>query len=321
MIDEALAQRLCGWIPPERRSTIQHAAHERALFAMPKDFQLEGTYHEVSGRFACWKAFQMTMEAKGNRDPQVLPYNFQQTGSCVGAGGGNMAKTLMCVEIQQGELEEYKEIWWPFTYGRSRYRAGMTTPGEGSQGSTWAEAATQDGLFVREEKPGLPEFQNDQGWLKISGSTEVSWSDGDAKQTIECKDLGLLHLIGKAVPIKNADEGKAALANGYPLTQASNFGTRGPKKTGNPEVMLAKWDGSWSHQTYIDEAWDHPSLGLIFRWGNNWGKTAHGAPTQGEPWGGFYIEASTFDQICKGREVFAFSGFSGFKVRSIDWFL
>lgn len=314
--------QLFGWIPPEDRNQAQNEADEKAAASMPTDFAMEGTYHEVKGRFPLWKAMQIVLKKPGE---QILPYNWQVTGSCVGAGGGNMAKTLMAMEITQGDLEEYRELWWPFTYGRSRFRAGMTRPGEGSLGRTYAAAAVEDGYLAQNEKPGLPAFAENGGWLQLSESTEYQWSDGDSSMVLECAPIAKLHLVKSAAPIRNSDEGKASLANGYPLTCASNYGTKTIRPQGTPAVNIAEWNHRWQHQMFIDEAWDHPTLGLIFRIGNNWGKNMsmnnYPAPTQGEPWGGFYVPAKDFDGICAQKEVFAFSGLNGFKVRTIDFYV
>lgn len=243
--------------------------------------------------------------------------------NCVGAGGGNMLRTLMCVEIAAGEAEEYQELFWLFTYGRSRYHAGMPNPGEGSFGSAWAKAIKEDGCLHLKEAPGLPQPALKSGWIQFTASVERTYSDGDAKVNLDLMPTARLHPVKSFARIRSADEGKAAIANGYPLTQASMFGTSGAKRQGSPAVMVAEWDGSWAHQMWFDSCWDHPSLGLIFRIVNNWGPTAHARPVDAhEPLGGFWITARTFDRICGGRdgEVFAFSGFEGFKVRELDFF-
>jgi hypothetical protein len=240
--------------------------------------------------------------------------------NCVGAGGGNMLRVLARVEIDQGDPEEYQELWWPYTYGQSRHRAGMRSEGEGSLGSTWAQAITQDGIFSVQEATGLPQFRDADGWLQLSKQEELKWSAGGWSKS-QYGQLALKHPVGAYAQIKNSDEGKAAIVNGYPLTCASNFGTRGPRLTGDPAVNVAEWDDTWPHQMSVNECWDHPTLGLIFRIQNNWGPGAHPAPTQGEPPGGFYVLAKTFDRICQGREVYAFSKFKGFVVRALDWYV
>ncbi len=239
--------------------------------------------------------------------------------NCVGAGGGNMTKTQQCVEILMGDPEEYKEVFWPFAYGRSRLRSGSRSPGEGSSGSAWAEAALKDGMFGIHEATDLPATRMVEGWIQYTERQELSWSDGDAPQSMDKLELAKKHLFGAAARMRSKDDCIAALANGYCITQASNFGFRTSKVRGTPPIRIAPWDGSWSHQTGSDEFWDHPTEGEVFRWFNNWGPGAHGPPTGDEPPGGVYIMAATMDSICRKGEVYAFSGLKGFEARTLPW--
>lgn len=278
------------------------------------DLKIIGAWQLESRRYALWKA---PIQVLGKH----LPYIWQTTGSCVGAGGANCARTSACVEILAGDPEEYRELWWPFTYGRSRFHAGMKTPGEGSFGEAYAKAATEDGFIAHADVPGLPQFEQVQGWLRLPQSVEMSWSDGDAQQSMNLLTKSRANIFKNVARAQSKDDCIAALANGYCLTQASMFGTRTmvPNPRGNPAVRIAEWDGSWAHQMFVDEFWDHPTEGEIFRIPNNWGPTAHGSPTGDEPAGGFYIKAATMDRICKTGEVFAFAGFQGFQARVIPW--
>lgn len=307
-----MTTHLFGWVPPAERTAEQHEADERALASMPK-FSLQGTYRDEKGRFALW-----AIAKKVNGDKHI-PFAWQVTGSCVGAGGGNMLRVLARVEISQGDPEEYQELWWPYTYGQSRLRAGWNREGEGSFGSTWAAAIVQDGIFSVQEATGLPTFKDAEGWLQLSNREEMKWSAGGWSKE-QYGALGLKHPVKTSSKLSSADEAKAALANGYPLTIASNFGTSGPRRAGDPEVMLAEWNDNWPHQMSINEAWDHPTLGLIFHVQNNWGPRAHGEPLGGVCPGGFYIKAATLDRILRD-EGFAFSAFEGFKVREISWYI
>jgi hypothetical protein len=305
----------CGWIPPDERTREQSAINDRIVSGMPR-FHIRGHFTAAERRYPLWRAGKTLLG-------KFLPYVWQQTGSCVGAGGGNMQMTGMSVEIVlHSEVEEFKVPWWLFAYGRSRYRGGMNGQGEGSFGSAWAEAITKDGSFEidPEGAPDLPDYKVQDGWIVQPAKTEMQWSDGGRVQDVWLK-LGVKHLFRTAAVMKSAQDCAEALMNGYALTLASNFGIRPmvPSPTGDPAVRLATWNGSWAHQMFSDEYWDHPSLGEIFRIGNNWGPDAHGSPTGEEPPGGFYIRAKTMDQICRNGEVYAFSGFDGFPARSLDF--
>lgn len=290
----------------------QEQAHACRVLQAP-EFRIKGNWQLEGRRYPLWMAAKKVLG-------RHLKYNWQLTGSCVGAGGGNMAKTQMCVEIAAGDPEEYQELWWPYTYGKSRERSGMRTPGEGSSGDAWAEAATTDGTFFVLESPGLPAFREVEGWLQLDERTEIKWSDGDDFDP-KYNQLAKAHLFKGYAKLRSADDCVAALANGYNITQASNFGFRSSKVVGTPPVRIAPWDGSWSHQTYVDEFWEHPTERMIFRWGNNWGPRAHGDPTGDEPPGGVYIQHATMDRICKTGEVYAFYKYDGFQARNVlDWF-
>lgn len=307
----------CGWVRPDQRTTEQKRAHEGIVAAMPR-FGIRGQFTAAERRYPLWKAGKAVLG-------KFLPYVFQQTGSCVGAGGCNMLMTAMAVEIAlKGESEEFKVPWWLFTYGRSRYRAGMRGPGEGSIGSAWAEAVTKDGSFEIDPAgaPDLPDYKEQGGWIVQPSRVELEWSDGGRIQEVWLK-LGVVHRFKTAAPVRSADEAAQAIINGYPLTQASDFGFRpmSPAPRGNPPVRVVEWNGRWSHQTYIDEYWDHPTEGELFRWGNNWGPDAHGPPTGDEPPGGVYIQKRTLDQIIRSSpgEVIAFSGYDGFPARELNF--
>lgn len=304
----------CGWVPFDDRTAAQNKAHEENVAAMPR-FNIRGRFKADQRRYPLWL---IAKKLHGG----FLKYNHQQTGSCVGAGGGNMAKTLISVEISQGQPEEYRELWWPFTYGQSRLRSGMRSRGEGSTGSGWAQAATEDGTFeVDPEGLDTPDFKEEDGWLVIPGRTEVEWSAGPPSSADKFRAVGKKHLIKTAAPMKSADDCAEAIMNGYPLTQASNFGFSPmvPRPQGDPPVRLVTWNGNWAHQTYIDEYWDHPTLGEIFRWGNNWGPDAHGPALADEPPSSVYIRKKTMDELCRNGEVYAFSAYDGFPGRELSF--
>ena len=106
------------------------------------------------------------------------PGILQNTGSCVGAGGGNCIFTLAAIEVaRNGDAEEALVPFWLLTYGRSRYDAGMRGRGEGSLGSTFAQASREDGI-IPATLAGLPKFTNAEDALSWGADAEMTWSDG-----------------------------------------------------------------------------------------------------------------------------------------------
>lgn len=304
----------CGWIPPHERTTAQNKLDADVQASLPR-FGIRGRFAADKRRYPLWMA------------PKILTgkfarYNWQQTGSCVGAGGDNALKTLLAVEILlKGDLEVLKDVWWPYAYGRSRFHAGIRGRGEGSMGSAWAEAVLKDGFFEDDGEGGkLPDFKIRDGWLVLDGKVELDWSDG-AKIGEQWLTKGKSHPVKSMARMKSKDDCFEAIANGYPLTQASSFGFQGAKVMGSDSpIRVATWNGTWNHQTYIDEVWDHPELaGIYYRWGNNWGPDAHGAPTGEEPPGGVYIHEKLVDRLCKEGEVYAMSGADGFPAQDLSF--
>lgn len=259
-------------------------------------------------RAALWKLAQQAYNGP-------LPYNWQKTGSCVGAGGGNMLSTLIGVEIQAGEHEVIQAPWWLYTYGQSRARLGLDSEGEGSTGAAWAAEIQEGGIFSLEEIPEVGNFTSEQGWRSVSSRTELAWSVGQPwKDRYGAR--ARLHPVKGVRHVASADQAGEELRNGRPITMASMFGSKTIRPRGNPVVNIAEYDDEWSHQMFIDEVWDHPTEGTLYRVGNNWGPSAHPAPKSGEPAGGFYITKATLERILReDSEVYAYDGFGGFQAR------
>jgi hypothetical protein len=309
-----------GLVHEGKRTEEQNEAKQAIVKKLPR-FAIRGRFTLAARRYALWKYVRQLL---GGKDPT---YNYQQTGACVGAGWGNMAIISQGVEIVlKGDAEDYKWLWWPYTYGKGRQRGGMSGQGEGSFGAAQAEAATKDGSFELDPagEPDLPDPKITDNWAVLPASVEMQWSDG-GRIAQNWSKLGVKHLFKTAAQLRSADDVIDAMANGYAVTQASSFGfspmvppTEG--KGENAVRLVRKWNATWNHQTYIPEFWDHPDLGPIFGWGNNWGATAHNP--NGETPGGYpnmmvYITYELMDRICKSRdgEVFAFSAYDGFPAR------
>lgn len=307
---------MCGWIPPDKRDAVQTLDHGKRVRAMPK-FTMRNAAPLKERRYPLWAAGKKVLG-------RHIPYSLQSSGSCVASNGHNNILTLQCVEINQGEREEFKWLWWLFNYGCSRQRGGLRGRGEGSFGSSYAESAINDGFFEHDPKGerDLPDPTPRGNMMQLPGSVEMDWSDGAAIGE-NWRKLGRVHLIKTVSPIRSTTDAVTALSNGYPITIASMFGISPmvPKAVGTPPVRLVtSWSATWAHQQWIDEFFEHPEFGPIFRWGNDWGDDAHGSPTGEEPPGGFYTTEKVLAQVLKSRdtEAYAFSGFDGFEGRKIE---
>lgn len=305
-----------GWIPPDERTKRQALAHNAALAQMPK-FKIFGATDYKEGKTLLYDLWTHpeTVKALG----YAYPGTHQFSGCCVGAGGGNAGETLLLGDaITRGEPERICVIYWLLAYGRSRFYMGDRSPGEGSLGGTFAQAARDDG-FLDASQEGLPEFENGDG-LEWGQQIEISWSDGDAKQTMDLLPESREHLISTTAECRSADDVRDAIVNGYPVTVASMWGGRMEcPERGNPPVLLNERAGEWAHQMSYHGWWDHPSLGEIYWEQNQWGKGAHGIDPAGGPPGGFWKLKKDVEWECRNGEVFAFSQFAGFPAQNVEW--
>lgn len=298
----AVDVNLFGWIPPGERTKAQAQASDDALQQMPK-FKIEGaSLYKDAVKSTLWTAWA---------DPRnvascggiVYPGNHQETGCCVGAGGGNTIACLAMVQVTKGQSIEAKIPFWLFVYGKSRQLLGERGRGEGSTGSTFAQAAKQYGFFAADEK-GLPTYTKEDGliWGK---SAEMTWSAGD--QISSAWESKASATKAKTIsPVKSADECAEALFNGYPVSWCGNWGglMKCEIKDG---VLMNRHADTWNHQQSCHGVWNHPTLGRIFYILNNWGLDAHGRDPAGGPPGGYWVSDKDCDYQCKTGECFAWS--------------
>jgi hypothetical protein len=302
-----------GWINFENRTDEQEDQHDKFVATL-QPFKIDGPSNDTDKAdiIKFWN-HEKVVQALG------WPYTgtHQLTGSCVGAGGGNVAASLNFREvIVSGDPDKIILVFYPYTYGRSRMRAGMRGRGEGSTGSGWMEAATKDGV-IDNKVSGLPQPQSHNDGIIWGKDVEMSWSAGDREPCTQFLAEGQKHLIKTASQMRSHDDVWTAIVNGYPVTCASMYAFEANVQDG---VLLGRHKGSWSHQMSMHACWNHPKHGKIFWLHNQWGLNAHGKCPSGMPGGGAWITAKDVDWICgRGGEVYAFSFYDGYKSLDLDW--
>ncbi len=315
-----------GWIEPIRRTPAQIEADVDCLTKMPRLFQITGSVPDPGpyvNLMELWKSPQV-VSALGFE----FPGTHQLTGSCVGAGGGNVQFTLGAIEVVR--LDDPEQIilpFWLYTYGISRMLLGETSEGEGSLGSTFAEAAKTYGVFSNAES-GLPQPQNTDG-LIWGEQVEMKWSNGKAIAE-NWTGLGKKHLIRTTTPLKSAAEVHEAIRNGYPVTFAcSNYITPGNERirgTSEP-CVVGQLDGNGGHQTTLLASWKHPELGPLLYDPNQWGLKTYKLDPKTKSQIGTWLPDSEVDRAIRSldAEVFAFSQYDGYPAQTIklssvyDW--
>lgn len=301
---------LCGWVPPHQRTRQQNQEHERIVGQMP-DFKIFGDSGPLPDKTYLW---DYSKAINGGKHFATL---HQLLGSCVGEGATNVVWYLSAMEVARlGDPEKVLLPWMGYIYGRSRYRAGIEGYGEGSTGSGAAEAVREDGVIAANE-PGLPRIESQTDTDIVWGKDiEYSWSDGER---IDQKwlDLGVKHLVKTTAQIKSTEEAMQAIANGYPLTDASDVGFQMSPQVSNG-YLLNRYSDTWNHQTCFLAYDKHPQLGLLFWYQNSWGSRAHGVDPAGGPPGGFWITEKDAARIIRQGETFAYSQFDGFPAQKLD---
>lgn len=306
-----------GWKPPMFRSDEEHAAHEAAERGM-KTADVFGRANDDADRAdltPLWKRPEV-VEALG------FPYTgtHQLTGSCVGAGMGNVTASLNFFEVLVlGDPEKLFLPFYPYAYGRGRLHSGMRGRGEGSTGSGQAKAVKEDGVMDN-SIAGLPKPTSTSDGIIWGRDVEMAWSAGDRVEQ-KWLDEGRRHVITDVAKLRNSDEVRLAIVNGKPCTGASMYAFKARVEgEGKDACLLGRHQGSWSHQMSLHAFWMHPKFGPLFWLHNQWGLNAHGTCPTGMPPGGAWITAKDVDYICRD-EVYAFAGHSGWLAPAIDWSL
>lgn len=301
-----------GWVGPSQREPAQQRIAELIQSTIP-DFELLGPQAAVD-KMVLW---EFSKKVNGGNHFETF---FQQTGSCVGNGGGQATWYLSAMEaVRLGKNIDSKLPFYLLPYGRSRFLAGFRGQGSGSYGAAFAQAISTEGILPF-DVPDLPQPQRGNGitWGK---SVEFTWSDG-SRIAQKYLDKSRQFLVKSAAKLRSARDVWDAVTNGYPCTIASDWGGQmRPSAQGSPSVLLNRRVTTWQHQMCIIGAWNHPTLGKIFCVLNSWGPGAHGSPVDDSPPGSFWIGEEDVAYIVRQDDSFAFSQFDGFPSQRPDYWL
>jgi hypothetical protein len=232
------------------------------------------------------------------------PYNERQvTGDCVSHATRNACDVSRAVEI---DVHSDRESW----IARGATEAIYGARGHGGQGMSCARAAEfvskYGGVLVRQNYKGVIDLSKYQGMLG------ANWGGKGLPDTVI--DLANDHQIKTVSLIRNIDEARDALANGYGISVCSNYGFASTRD----KKGFAKTSGSWAHAM----AWiacDDTGSEPAFLVQNSWGKWNDGGhPEWGPiPDGSFLIHADVAAGMLKQNGAYAFSNFDGFPVQKL----
>lgn len=302
-----------GYIPVQERSKKEQIAHGKMVDAMNPFFIAGQTRATDRKRVVVWD-FWKKLDQKFLTPGKHIHTSRQNIGSCVGHGLYNALRSLMVMDrFFRHEMEQYRQIFEPYGYGRSRFHAGIRGRGSGSTGSGAAKGANQDGIITI-DNPGLSGWTFQSHTVNWSAAVDTEWSDG-ARIDEKWLKLGREHLVQTVAPVRNYEQARDALANGYMVTVASNRGFRGfETKAGK---LWGIPGGSWNHQMCFIGCDDDSSNPGLYDW-NSWGADAHPTPADEAPPGGFWVMPEVCNYMLGQGDSFAFSMFVGFPESKID---
>ncbi len=306
---------LMGWIDPKDRTDDMHEADAIARSRMPA-FAMLGPSGPLPDRVVMTELWdsEEVQAALGFKYPGI----HQITGSCVGAGGGDVIATTLFASVIISKLAHRIVVpYWLYTYGKGRVRAGIRGPGDGSFGTAEAAAAVNDG-FPDAADPDLPKWNSDiSDGLIWGGKVETTWSDG-AKIPSKWDSIAKQNVIGTTAVQDTTDAVKVGLQNWYAHTVATSMYCNPKNAKVKEGMVVGAFDSNGGHQTKILGYKLHPVLGDMFYNVNNWGNVYPLDPETGRR-DGCWITKQSMQWACSQREVIAYSGVNGFQARVFDW--
>lgn len=241
-----------------------------------------------------YKAFKSVLGS----DPD---YPAQVRGDCVSFGHAHGNDLLQCIEIGLGAPMAFQYTDPPFIYGESRKVAGILRTGAGSYGSAAVKAMTTVGMV------SVP-MLGDKG--TYNGARVDDW--GHHGPPAEVEQLAAPFKLGNAALADTYDAIVAALRNGYPVTECSNF-LPGGKRDADGFVRPS---GRGGHcQCIIGVRFDRPGLCIMNSWGSGYysGPTGLGCPTFA-----YWLDRAEVERwICGSGDNWALSKSPAFVKRDI----
>ena len=235
-------------------------------------------------------------------DPGFGPAERQTTGDCVSHSTRNAVDITRCVEIKNGDREDF--------LARGATEAIYQSRGHRGQGMSCSGAAKyvhQNGGILVRKKYGdvdLSKYNSSLGAnLKIPN---------DVYKTEAQK-----HQVKTISNIRTVEEARDALANGYALSVCSGYGFSSRRDSNG----IAKRSGGWNHaMAWIACDDTHAILKeTLFLVQNSWGKWNSGPRVHDQPEGSFWIREKDARGMLSGGGAWVFSDVDGFPARKIDW--
>jgi hypothetical protein len=290
--------KLPGWVPNEEATAAFVASLPWRSFAGAIDSGMPPRSNENA---LLYRAL-MTADPSLVEDGRLIARNQSSIGSCVGHGTATGVDLTYAMEVI---VKKEPEKWGgrcaaDAAYGMSRQVAHQLGNWEGSNGSWAAKSVMEMGTLhmIKYDSVDLTEYNVSQC---------RTFQRKGLSQALLAKAAE--HKIGTAALVRNVDEAKTALQNGYAINVCSNQGFSGRRD----DLGFMKAQGSWAHSMCV-AGYRGPDTGregvlIINSWGSDWGS---GPFWEDQPHGSFWCVLETFERMLRGGDSFAYSAYTGF---------
>lgn len=236
----------------------------------------------------------------------TVPPNYpQQVGDCTSFSGKNAIENRQGIEIADGKGGRFRPVYPPFLYGVGRVQVGKNrVRGDGAV-VAWVVQGMRDHGILFADDPGVPAY---------SGSVAREWgSKGPPAAFLE---IAKSRRVKTIAPVRNANQARDAICNGYPILMGSMFGSTDIRERDGR--MVARKNTQWAHAMCCI-GYDGSGQTDYFYILNSWGESTHPAPLQGEPRGGFWVTFQEADrEIFQPGDCWSVSDLDGFVEGRID---
>lgn len=251
-----------------------------------------------------WQAWQ---KASGTAWPELSQGS---VGSCVSFGTSHALMFTMACEILAGDAEEARVPSMEVIYAGSRVEVGGgKISGDGSIGAWAAEFVRRWGVVAQGVYGSFDLTKYDQKRCRDWGRIGVP---------AEIEQVAKKHPIGNCTLVTSFNDAVSALAQGYGIQVASSQGFSLKRDADSYCKPSGKWQHSMSFIGYRKSG-KRPGLYIVNSWGFN--STTGPLSHPDAPRSGWWVDADVADSMLRQRDSFAFSRFTGFPARSINWLI
>ena len=306
-------EQLCGW-QPNPQACAAYAAKQERSYKLSRALQDDGVDTFL------WLPL-MEVSPDWRRGSQGI-------GDCVSWGAEIVCTFLLAMMAKAGRASWEGEAATEPIYGGSRVEAdggGLGGYSDGSYGAAAAEWLHKWGVLLRHDyskQTGVA----DHDLRKYSSAKAKDWGNfGCGGRNDQGRGSGLLdkvaatHAIQDVAKVEDTAHAAALIANGYPLTIASNVGFGSMRRDADGVVRRS---GRWGHQMAIGGKRKRNGR-TQFRVFQSWGDSCSG-PDPGiihpaiSACSWWAVEEDIAVIIAQG-DTWAFSDIAGFAPRRLDW--